>query len=180
MEITNRGEIHMIYPLNGKKPTIDESVFIAPGARVIGDVQIGQHSSVWFNTVLRGDEGAIIVGERTNIQDNSTVHQYEGFPVILGDDITIGHNVILHGCTVKNGSLVGMGSTILDGVEIGENCFIAANTLITPGKKIPANSFVMGSPGKIVREVTENDLKILKESATVYAKNAQRYLEEKI
>lgn len=168
----------MIYPLKGKTPQIAKHVYIAPGARVIGDVQIGEYSSIWFNAVLRGDEGPIIVGKRTSIQDNTTVHMYEGFPVYIGDNVTIGHNVILHGCKIGHGSLIGMGATILDGVEIGDNCFIAANTLITPGKKIPANSFVMGSPGKIVREVNEKDLQVLKESAESYVNNAQQYLQE--
>lgn len=168
----------MIYPLNGITPQVDKHAFIAPGARIIGDVQIGEYSSIWFNAVLRGDEGAIRIGKRTSIQDNSTIHLYAGYPVYIGDDVTVGHNVILHGCKIGNGSLIGMGSTILDGVEIGDNCFIAANTLITPGKKIPANSFVMGSPGKVVREVSESDLQALKESAEIYVNNAKQYLKQ--
>jgi carbonic anhydrase/acetyltransferase-like protein (isoleucine patch superfamily) len=168
-----------MYSFQGKKPKTHESVFIAPGASVIGDVTIGKESSVWFNAVLRGDEGPITIGQRVNIQDNSTGHLYPDFPLTIEDDVTVGHNVILHGCTIKKGSLIGMGSTILDGVEIGEYCFIAANSLIPPGKKIPDYSFVMGSPGKVVREVSEKDIEMLKDSAQHYAKKAQMYLDEK-
>jgi carbonic anhydrase/acetyltransferase-like protein (isoleucine patch superfamily) len=168
----------MFYSFDGKQPSVHKSVFLAPGAKVIGDVNIGMYSSVWFNAVLRGDEGPIRIGERTNIQDNTTCHLYEGFPLIIEDHVTVGHNVILHGCTIRSGSLIGMGSTILDGVEIGESCFIAAGSLIPPGKIIPPRSFVMGSPGKIVRDVTEKDLHILRESAEVYATKAQQYLAE--
>lgn len=135
---------------------------------------------IWFNAVLRGDEGPIVVGDRSNIQDNTTCHLYEGYPLHIGTDVTVGHNVILHGCKIGNGSLIGMGATILDGVEIGECSFVAANTLIPPGKKIPPYSFVMGSPGKVVREVNEDDLKILKESSAHYVQNAKKYLAEKM
>ncbi|WP_202078463.1 gamma carbonic anhydrase family protein [Caldalkalibacillus salinus] len=165
----------MIYKLNGKKPTLHDSVYIAPGARVIGDVHIGKDSGVWFNAVLRGDEGPIRIGERTNIQDNTTCHLYEGYPLEIENDVTVGHNVILHGCKIKSGSLIGMGATILDGVTIGEKCFIAANTLIPPGKHIPDYSFVMGSPGKVVRECTEEDLEILRMSSDTYVENAKTF-----
>jgi carbonic anhydrase/acetyltransferase-like protein (isoleucine patch superfamily) len=168
-----------MYPFQGQYPKVHESVFIAPGARVIGDVTIGKESSVWFNAVLRGDEGPITIGKRVNIQDNSSGHLYPGYPLTIEDDVTVGHNVILHGCKIKKGSLIGMGSTILDGVEIGEYCFIAANSLIPPGKKIPDYSFVMGSPGKVVREVSEKDIEMLKDSALHYANKAKLYLREK-
>lgn len=168
----------MIYPLQGKLPTIHSSVFLAPGARVIGDVTIDQDSSVWFNAVLRGDEGQIRIGRRSNIQDNSTCHLYEGYPLIVGNDVTVGHNVILHGCKIMDHCLIGMGSTILDDVEIGQNCLIAANTLITPGKKIPPNSFVMGSPGRVIRECTEKDLQMIYEASRIYVQNAQLFKNE--
>lgn len=168
----------MLYSFQDKYPKVEKNSFIAPGARLIGDVTIGKESGVWFNAVLRGDDGPIVIGDRVSFQDNSTGHLYTGFPLTIEDDVTVGHNVILHGCTIKRGSLIGMGSTVLDGVEIGENCFIAANTLIPPGKKIPNNSFVMGSPGKVVRQVSEKDIAIMQESALHYANNAKMYLKE--
>lgn len=168
----------MLYSFQGKYPNIHESVYVAPGARIIGDVTIDQDASVWFNAVLRGDEGEIRIGKRSNIQDNSTCHLYAGYPLWIGDDVTVGHNVILHGCRIQNNCLIGMGSTLLDDVEIGENCLIAANTFLPPGKKIPSNSFVMGSPGKIVREVTEKDLAMIKEGTLVYVQNAIKFKNE--
>lgn len=168
----------MLYSFNGKHPHVDQSVFIAPGAKVIGDVTIGKQSSVWFNAVLRGDEGPIRIGARTNIQDNTTCHLYEDYPLLIEDDVTVGHNAILHGCTIGSGSLIGMASAILDGAEIGESCFIAAGTLIPPGKRIPPRSFVMGTPGKVIREVTEKDLQILRESAEVYVAKAEQFRTE--
>lgn len=168
----------MLYPYKDKSPKVPESVFIAPGARVIGDVTIGEGSSVWFNTVLRGDEGPIIIGKKCNIQDNCTGHLYEGFPLVLEDEVSIGHNVILHGCTVRKGALIGMGSTILDGVEIGESAFIGANTLIPPGKKIPPRTMVMGSPGKVVRELTDEDLKVIRLTIDTYYNKGQEFLNQ--
>lgn len=129
----------MLIPYKGKTPNVHDSVFIAPGAYLIGDVTIGKESSVWFNAVLRGDEGPIIIGEKCSIQDNVTIHLYEDHPTIIKDGVTVGHNVILHGCKIGSNTIVGMGSTILDDAEIGEQCIIGANTLITGGKKsLPA------------------------------------------
>lgn len=167
----------MNYTLNGKTPQIAANAYVAPGARLIGEVVLEENASVWFNAVLRGDEGLIQVGKGSNIQDNSTCHLYAGYPCIIGENVTVGHNVILHGCRIGNGSLIGMGSIVLDDVEIGEDCFIAAHTLIPPGKKIPSRSFVMGNPGKVVREVTEKDLEILKMSAEEYQQNAQKFIQ---
>ncbi|WP_458414208.1 gamma carbonic anhydrase family protein [Schinkia sp. CFF1] len=165
----------MLYPYKNKMPKIDESAFIAPGARVIGEVTIGKESTIWFNAVLRGDEAPIIVGERCSIQDNSTCHLYEGQPLTIDDDVTVGHNVILHGCTIKKGALIGMGSTILDGAEIGEYTIIGANTLIPPGKKIPPRSLVVGSPGKVVRELNEKDYELLQLSVDTYVQKGKEY-----
>lgn len=159
-------------------PKIDESAFIAPGARVIGEVTVGKESTIWFNAVLRGDEAPIIVGERCSIQDNSTCHLYEGQPLTIDDDVTVGHNVILHGCTIKKGALIGMGSTILDGAEIGEYTIIGANTLIPPGKKIPPRSLVVGSPGKVVRELNEKDYELLQLSVDTYVQKGKEYKEQ--
>lgn len=159
-------------------PKVDETVFIAPGARVIGDVTVGKESSIWFNAVLRGDEAPIHIGERCSIQDNSTCHLYEGQPLIVGDDVTVGHNVILHGCKINNGALIGMGSTILDGAEIGEFTIIGANTLIPPGKKIPPRSLVVGSPGKVMRELNESDYELIQLSIETYVQKGKEYKEQ--
>ena len=167
----------MMIPYNGVSPTVHASVFVAPGAYIIGNVQIGKESTVWFNAVLRGDDGPIIVGERCSIQDNSTIHLYEGFPVIIEDDVTVGHNVILHGCKIGKGSIIGMGSTLLDNVEVGEECIIGANTLLAGGIKIPPRSLVLGSPGKVVRELTEKDLQMLQMSSEHYVQKGKEFME---
>lgn len=168
----------MLYPYNNNFPKVHKTSFVAPGARVIGDVTIGEHSSIWFNAVLRGDEAPIVIGDRVSIQDNSTCHLYEGQPLTVEDDVTVGHNVILHGCTVRKGALIGMGSTILDGAEIGEYTIIGANTLIPSGKKIPPRSLVVGSPGKVVRELNEKDYELLKLSVDTYVQKAKEYKEQ--
>ncbi len=167
----------MLYPFQNISPRLDSSVFVAPGARIIGDVTIGKESTVWFNAVLRGDEGPITIGDKTSIQDNVTCHLYEGSPLVIGDEVTVGHNAILHGCTIKSRSIIGMGSTILDGAEIGEECIIGANTLIPPGKVIPPRSLVVGSPGKVVRQLTEKDLTLIQLSIDTYVEKGKLYKE---
>ncbi|OLS38510.1 gamma carbonic anhydrase family protein [Bacillus sp. MRMR6] len=167
----------MKIPYKGVSPAIHESVFMAPGAYLIGDVRIGKGSTVWFNAVLRADDGPIIIGERCSIQDNSTIHLFEGFPVEIADDVTIGHNVILHGCKIGRSSIIGMGSTLLDNVEVGEECIIGANTLLSGGIKIPPRSLVLGSPGRVVRELTEKDLKMLKMSSEHYVQKGKEFKE---
>jgi carbonic anhydrase/acetyltransferase-like protein (isoleucine patch superfamily) len=167
----------MIIPYKGISPAVHESVFVAPGAYLIGDVRIGKDSSVWFNAVLRGDDGPIIIGERCSIQDNSTIHLFEGFPVEISDDVTIGHNVILHGCKVGKRCIIGMGSTLLDNVEVGEDCIIGANTLLAGGIKIPPRSLVLGSPGKVVREITQKDLDLLQMSSEHYVQRGKEFRE---
>lgn len=167
----------MMISYKGVSPSVHESVFVAPGAYIIGNVQIGKKSTVWFNAVLRGDDGPIIVGERCSIQDNSTIHLYEGFPVIIEDDVTVGHNVILHGCKIGKRSIIGMGSTLLDNVEVGEECIIGANTLLAGGIKIPPRSLVLGSPGKVVRELTEKDLQMLQMSSEHYVQKGKEFRE---
>jgi carbonic anhydrase/acetyltransferase-like protein (isoleucine patch superfamily) len=166
----------MLYPYKDKNPKLSENVFVAPGVHIIGDVTIGKESSIWFNTVIRGDEAPIVIGERCNIQDNSTCHNYSGFPLILEDQVSVGHNVILHGCTIRTGALIGMGATILDGAEIGESAFIGANTLIPPGKKIPPRTMVMGSPGKVIRELTDEDFELIRLTITSYRDKGQEFL----
>jgi carbonic anhydrase/acetyltransferase-like protein (isoleucine patch superfamily) len=167
----------MKIPYKGVSPTIHESVFVAPGAYLIGDVRIGQGSSVWFNAVLRADDGPISIGENCSIQDNSTIHLYEGFPVMIEDEVTIGHNVILHGCKIGKRTIIGMGSTLLDNVEVGEECIIGANTLLAGGIKIPPRSLVLGSPGKVVRELSEKDLQMLHMSAEHYVQKGREFKE---
>nr|WP_106781519.1 gamma carbonic anhydrase family protein [Lysinibacillus timonensis] len=167
----------MLVPYLDKKPSIDDSVFVAPGAYIIGDVTIGAHSSVWFNAVLRGDEDRIQIGERCSIQDNSTIHHFEGAPVIIDDEVTVGHQVVLHGCKIGKRSIIGMGSVVLDHVEIGEECIIGANTLITQGTKIPSRSLVVGSPGKVVRQLTEKDLELIQLSIDTYVQKGRQFKE---
>ncbi len=167
----------MNIPYKGISPVIDETVFVAPGAYLIGDIRIGKGSTVWFNAVLRADDDSIIIGENCSIQDNSTIHLDKGFPVVIEDEVTVGHNAILHGCKIGRRSLIGMGSTLLDGVEIGEECVIGANTLLTSGVKIPPRSLVLGSPGKVVRELTEKDLQLLRMSADHYVQKGIEFKE---
>ncbi|MBB6443620.1 gamma carbonic anhydrase family protein [Bacillus benzoevorans] len=165
----------MFIPFQDKTPIVHDTVFIAPGAYLIGDVQVGKESSIWFNAVLRGDEDSITIGDRCSIQDNTTIHLYQGSPVIIEDEVTVGHNVVLHGCTIKKRSIIGMGSTILDGAVIGEECIIAANSLIPSGKIIPPRSLVVGSPGKVVRELNEKDLEMIQLSIDAYVEKSYMY-----
>ncbi len=160
-----------------KNPTVvDPSVFVAEGVRLVGDVQVGKDSSVWYNAVLRGDVNYIRIGERTNIQDLSLIHvSYGGHPTIVGNDVTVGHSVVLHACTVGDFSLVGMGSVVLDGAELGEYVFLGAGSLVTPRTKIPPRSKAMGRPAKVVGELTDDDLAFLKWSAAHYVRLAQEY-----
>ncbi|MDO7486307.1 gamma carbonic anhydrase family protein [Peribacillus sp. NPDC096622] len=165
----------MIIPYNNKKPSIDDTVFVAPGAHLIGDISIGKDSTIWFNAVLRGDEDSITIGEKCSIQDNSTIHLFEGCPVVIEDEVTVGHNVILHGCKIGKRSIIGMGSTILDNVEIGEECIVGANTLISSGKIIPPRSLVIGSPGKVVRRLNNKDLELIQLSIDTYVQKGKDF-----
>jgi len=165
----------MIYPFKDKTPQIDPSAFIADYVTVIGDVTIGEGSSVWFNSTLRGDLAPIIIGKSVNIQENSLLHQQEGMPVIIEDDVTVGHQVILHSAIVRKGALIGMGAIVLDGAEIGEGAFVAAGALVPPGKKIPPNSMAVGSPAKVVRELTDEDREYILDGNAFYREKAQIY-----
>ncbi|HML34454.1 MULTISPECIES: gamma carbonic anhydrase family protein [Sporomusa] len=165
-----------VIPFKGLQPTIDNNVFIAEGARVIGDVSIEAHASIWFNTVLRGDVQPIRIGRYTNIQDNCTVHVWYEFPTVIGNYVTVGHGAILHGCTIASNCLIGMGAIILNYAEIGENCIIGAGALIPERKKIPPNSLVMGSPGKVIRQVSMEEIETIRQSALVYAQDAKNYM----
>jgi carbonic anhydrase/acetyltransferase-like protein (isoleucine patch superfamily) len=172
------GSIVLIIPFKNKKPIVDHTAFLAPGSYLIGDVKVGKETSIWFNAVLRGDEDAIIIGDRCSIQDNATIHLFEGSPVIVEDEVTVGHNVILHGCTVKRRSIIGMGSTILDGTVIGEECIIGANTFIPSRKKIPSRSLVLGSPGEVVRELTDKDFELIQLSIDTYVEKTYIYKQQ--
>lgn len=165
----------MIYRYKDQSPRIHETAYIADSATVIGDVEIGANSTVLFNVVLRGDEGPIRIGERCNIQENSTCHLYEKYPLTLEDEVSVGHNAIIHGCTLRKGSLVGMGATVLDGAEIGEYSIIGANSLVPSGKIIPPRSLVLGSPGKVVRSLTDKDMEMIEDTINTYVKNGQDF-----
>ena len=149
----------MLRPFGQKLPRVADSAFIAENALVIGDVEIGEDSSVWFGSVLRGDVNYIRIGRRTNIQDMTMVHvASQGDPTILEDEITVGHRVTLHACHVESRCLIGMGAILMDGVRVGSNSLVAAGTLLTPGTIIPPNSMVMGSPGRVKREMTQSEI----------------------
>jgi len=167
----------MIYTLGERIPDIAPDAYIAPSADVIGTVRIAAAASVWFNVVLRGDSDWIEIGESSNIQDGSVIHTDEGVPTRLGARVTVGHMAFLHCCTVGDESMIANGAMVLDRSVIGRHCLIAAGTLIPPDKQIPDGSLVMGSPGKIVREVTERDLALIRGAAASYARRAQRYRE---
>jgi len=165
------------YELDGVAPTLPEdgSVWIAPNASVIGEVHLSSESSVWFGVVIRCDNEPVLIGERSNIQDNSVLHSDPGSPLKIGNGVTVGHKAMLHGCTIGDNSLVGIGATVLNGAVIGENCLIGAHALITEGKVIPDNSMVVGAPGKIIRTLDEAHINMLKASAAVYVANAKRF-----
>lgn len=160
----------MIYALKNKKPKINgTNHFIADNAVVAGDVTIGNDVSIWFGAVIRGDEDSVVIGDATNIQDCCVVHVDHNRPVIIGNKVTIGHKAIIHGCTIGDQSLIGMNAVILDGAVIGKNCIIGANSLITQGKQIPDNSLVVGSPGKIIRQLSEEEVNaMMVRSAKIY------------
>jgi len=165
----------MIYPYKDKYPLIAETAFIADYVTITGDVEIGEHSSVWFNSSIRGDVAPTRIGNKVNIQDNSILHQSPNNPLILEDEVTIGHQVILHSCIVRKGALIGMGSIILDNAEIGEGAFIGAGSLVPQGKKIPPNTLAFGRPAKVIRELTPEDKKEMERIYTEYAEKGQYY-----
>jgi len=166
----------MILPHHGRWPKIHETAFVAPSCDLIGEVEIGSHSSVWFQCVVRGDVNWIKIGARTNIQDGSVLHvTRKASPLTIGDEVTVGHSVTLHGCTLGNRILVGMGSVILDDAEIGDDCVIGAGALITKGVKVPPKSLVMGVPAKVTRGLDAEEIAFLKRSADHYVKDAGEY-----
>jgi carbonic anhydrase/acetyltransferase-like protein (isoleucine patch superfamily) len=165
----------MRYALGDNEVKLDESAYVAPSAVLIGRVQLAARASIWFGAVLRADEDTILVGDGSNVQDNCVLHTDRGFPMTIGEGVTVGHLAILHGCTIGAGALIGMGSTLMNGVRIGRNCLIGARTLLTEGKEIPDNAVVRGSPGKIVGEVTEAQIAMMQAGALSYRERAAQY-----
>ncbi len=164
-----------VFKLADKEPRIAESAWIAPNATVIGDVRLGENSSIWWNATLRGDNDPIEIGANSNIQDGSVLHTDEGVPLRIGANVTVGHLVMLHGCSVGDGSLIGIGSVILNRAVIGKGCIVGANTLIPEGKVFPDHVLIVGSPGKVVRELSADEVARLQASAAHYVANAERY-----
>src|SRR6478735_1789279 len=169
----------MIRSFQGIKPTIDGSAFIEETAVVIGDVVIGEQSSVWFNTVIRGDVHYIRIGNRTNVQDLCVIHvAHDTYPTIVGDDVTVGHHVVLHGCTIQDRVLIGMGAIVMDGALIGEDSVVGAGALVTERTIVPPKSLVLGSPAKVRRPVTEKELSWIRESSANYVRYAGQYMND--
>jgi len=168
MSVYNLGEVAPELPK-------EDEYWIAPNAAVVGRVILKKNASVWFGATIRGDNDPITIGENSNVQDGSVLHTDTGYPLTIGANVTVGHMVMLHGCTIGDGSLIGIGSIVLNGAKIGKNCLIGANCLITEGKEIPDNSLVMGAPGKVVREISEEQGRTLAGGAMHYVENWKRY-----
>jgi carbonic anhydrase/acetyltransferase-like protein (isoleucine patch superfamily) len=164
-----------IYALDGHRPEIAEDTWVAPDANLIGKVVLEDGASVWFGVTLRGDNEVIHIGAGTNVQENTVMHTDMGYPLVIGAGCTIGHKAMLHGCTIGENSLIGMGATVLNGARIGRNCLIGAGALITEGKEIPDGSLVMGAPGKVIRSLDEAAIAGLKSSALHYQQNMRRF-----
>ena len=164
-----------IYQLGDWQPEVDDSAWVADSAEVIGRVTLEADVSIWFNAVLRGDSDTLTIGAGSNIQDGSVLHADHGFPLVLGQNVTVGHQVMLHGCTVGDESLIGIGAVVLNGARIGRNCIVGAGALVTEGKEFPDGSLIVGAPAKVVRELNEAQIAGLKASATHYVNNGRRY-----
>ena len=164
-----------VYELDGVAPKIAASAWVADSAQVMGNVELAQDASVWFGAVIRGDTETIRIGMRSNIQDGSVLHADVGKPVTVGDDVTVGHMVMLHGCTIGDGSLIGIGAVVLNGAKIGKGCLVGARSLVTEGKEFPDGSMIMGSPAKVVRALDEAQMKGLRNVAVHYVDNAARF-----
>ena len=171
----------MLIPYGNHRPKLDTTAYVQNSAQIIGDVAIGAQSSVWFNVVIRGDVHHIRIGVRSNIQDNSTLHVTAGtWPTLVGDDVTVGHGVILHGCRVGNRCLIGMGAIVMDDAEIGDDCLVAAGALVTPGSRMPAGQLIVGSPAKAVRLLRDDERGRLLQSAQNYVAHAVEYRKQGI
>lgn len=170
----------MLLPYRGRAPVIDPTACVQPSAQIIGDVVIGAQASVWFNVVIRADVNYVRIGARTNIQDSSTIHvTHDRWPTVVGDDVTVAHAVILHGCRVADRCLIGMGAIVMDGAVINEDCLVAAGSLVTPGTTVPPGQLIMGRPAKAVRPLRPDELAHLKESAQNYVGYAASYRGER-
>ena len=168
----------MIYGLGNKKPVLQGNNYIAPNATIIGDVVLGKNASVWWNVVIRGDNDTITIGEDVNIQDGAVLHTDEGVPLTLEKGVSVGHMAMLHGCTVKEGSLIGIKAVVLNRAVIGRDCLVGANALIPEGKVISDRSLVVGSPGRVVRQLSDEEVATVRGIAQHYVDNAARYLKE--
>ncbi|UOQ85359.1 gamma carbonic anhydrase [Gracilibacillus salinarum] len=168
----------MIYSYKGKTPSIDQTAYIAPDSVITGDVEIGKYSSIWFKTVIRGDVAPVKIGNYSNIQDLSLLHQSPDLPLIVEDYVTVGHQVTLHSAVIRKHALIGMGSIILDGAEVGEGAFIGAGSLLPPGKSIPPGTLAFGRPAKVIRELTEEDIEEMKRIQQDYVDKGQVYKHE--
>jgi carbonic anhydrase/acetyltransferase-like protein (isoleucine patch superfamily) len=168
----------MLHTLGDAKPDIHDDAWVAPDARVIGRVRLKAGASVWFQSVLRGDNEWIEIGEGSNVQDGTVMHTDPGYPLTIGDRVTIGHKVMLHGCTVGADSLIGIGSIVLNGARIGSNTVVGANSLVTEGKEFPDGVLVLGAPAKVVRELSDEEIAMIGHSAEHYVENARRYRNE--
>ena len=166
-----------IYPIAGHQPDVHPSAFVAPGSFVFGNVRLAANSSIWFNAVLRGDLAEIDIGDSTNVQDGSVLHVDQGFPLSIGPRVTIGHKAMLHGCTVSEESLIGINAVVLNGCVIGRHCIVGAGALLPEGKRFDERSLIVGSPGRVVREVTDAEVELLRQSAQHYVHSAQEYSE---
>jgi len=167
----------VIKPYRGIFPKIHPSVYLSDNVYIVGDVEIGEDSSVWFGSVVRGDVNYIRIGRRTNIQDNSVVHvTHDTYPTVIGDNVTVGHRVVLHGCVLGNNILVGMGAVIMDGVEIEDYVLVGAGALITPNKRIPSGVLVAGVPAKVIRDLREEEIRLIQESAENYVRYKNEYM----
>lgn len=166
-----------LYTLDGVAPQLDdeESTWVAPDASVIGKVHLGRDTGIWFGAVLRGDNELISIGDRSNVQEHSVLHTDMGYPLTVGKDCTVGHRAILHGCTIGDNTLIGMGAIVLNGAKIGKNCLVGAGALVTEGKEFPDNSLIVGVPAKVVRELDEKAVEGLKKSADLYVGNGKRF-----
>lgn len=167
-----------LIPYDGHLPEVDPSAFVAPGVTVVGRVRVGPDASLWFGTVVRGDVNAVTVGERTNIQDGCVVHVTEELPAQIGPDVTVGHRAVVHGCTVREASLIGMGAVVLDGATVGPHALVAAGSLVREGFTVPPRTLVAGVPARVVRQLTDAEVEALYESARHYVAYARRYQEQ--
>ncbi len=168
----------MMYSLEGVKPVIAGTAWVAPSATVIGNTHLADEASIWFNCTIRGDNDPINIGRRSNIQDNSVLHTDIGSPINIGEGVTVGHKVMLHGCTVGDNSLIGMGSTILNNAKIGKNSIVGANSLVTENKEFPDNVLIVGSPARVLRELKPEEIQMIEKSAQVYVENSVRFAKE--